>query len=461
MQQLEVSVLFKQVLIFLLIRCSAIIVEGYHLRRAIPPTHIPRQQRGGGTDVNIPTPTQAPSPHTVGLKNVNGTLDPSQAQALLSLGIVTGPYPCNTESHRTLTCDQGIPYKHLLSLHLEYCTKGAILPSSAWLQLSSLKALNFEECPAKPFHVPHALAHSLESLVVVSSFGRSVLDVMAPPLAGSWLGSFYNLQELSISDVQVNSSGLHAMVSNMKQLRRISLVNTNLKGSLPRAWFSKGVSLLHLPNNELGGHVPPSLAELAELESLDLSLNTLQGGLPEEIGTLQSLQYLSLASNQLSGHIPNLIQNLSSLIYIDLSNNQFSGSIPSFFNHMPSLRYIDMRGNNLQGEVPFSESFLQGLNSLKLGGNPGLCYNKSVIVMSAALLQGVRACEREWAEAEAPSPAGELGDDDDYAAFREAPISRKGPKKAVILITLALSCTVGAILTATLLARRCPSKPYK
>ncbi|KAI5075815.1 hypothetical protein GOP47_0009891 [Adiantum capillus-veneris] len=461
MQQL-VYLLLK-VLTYLLIRCSPLTaVEGRHFHHGVmPPTSNPAQLRGGGTSVNISSPTQAPSPQEARLENVNGTLDPSQAQALHSLGIATGPDPCNTESHHTLICDRGVPYRHLLSLHLEYCTEGAILPSSAWLQLSSLQALNFEECPARPFHVPLALAHSLESLTIIASFGRSVSNVMAPPLPGSWLGSFYNLVEISVSDVQVNASGLHAMVSGMKNLQRVSIMHTNLRGVLPSAWPSERVSQLHLSNNELGGHIPPSMAELAELQSLDLSFNGLQGELPEELGTLQNLQYLSLSSNQLSGQIPNLVQNLSSLVYLDLSNNQFSGSIPSFFTNMPNLRYIDMRANKLEGEVPFTESFLQGLNSLKLGGNPGLCYNKSIIVMSVALVEGVMECEREWPAADAPSPFNTAEPDDDDAddTFSAMHIRQRGPNKAIILIALALSCTVGAILTATLLTKRCPSKP--
>ncbi|KAH6554659.1 hypothetical protein KP509_1Z317000 [Ceratopteris richardii] len=340
-------------------------------------------------------------------------------------------------------------------LRLEYCRDGATLSPSAWSSLSSLRTLSFEECPAPPFKVPPSLARSVESLTIMASLGMSVSNVLSDPLHGTWIAEFYNLHQLSVSDVQVNLSNLRVIISSMKHAEQIIFSDTSLRGEIPSKWPSRNITVLHLSHNELQGGIPSSLLSLTKLESMDLSFNNLEGRLPENLDALQNLQYLSLASNQLTGGIPSFIQNLRSLVYIDLSNNLFHGPIPSFFNDMTNLRYIDMRGNYLEGVVPFTESFLQGLNTCKLGANMDLCYNASVIY-SIEFMEGVTPCKREKPRdrTSAPSPSPSSSEED---PFRNLPVPQ-GPSKAIIIIALALSCTVAAILMTICLSRKCAQK---
>ncbi|KAL0309997.1 UNVERIFIED_CONTAM: hypothetical protein Sradi_5942000 [Sesamum radiatum] len=54
----------------------------------------------------------------------------------------------------------------------------------------------------------------------------------------------------------------------------------------------------------LSGHIPGSIGNLGELESLDLSFNNLGGEIPQQLATLTFLSFLNLSYNTLVGRIP-------------------------------------------------------------------------------------------------------------------------------------------------------------
>ncbi|CAL9218031.1 unnamed protein product, partial [Arabidopsis halleri] len=59
-----------------------------------------------------------------------------------------------------------------------------------------------------------------------------------------------------------------------------------------------------MSSNSFTGHIPSSLANLTNLESLDLSQNKISGEIPFELGTLSSLEWINVSHNQLVGSIP-------------------------------------------------------------------------------------------------------------------------------------------------------------
>ncbi|XP_039144045.1 receptor kinase-like protein Xa21 [Dioscorea cayenensis subsp. rotundata] len=77
---------------------------------------------------------------------------------------------------------------------------------------------------------------------------------------------------------------------------------------------------LHLPNNNLHGHIPQ------ELDSIPYSV----GQLP--------LAFLNLTHNNLEGFIPSSFQNLTSLMHFDVSYNNLTEGVPFFTFHSSSHR---------------------------------------------------------------------------------------------------------------------------
>nr|CAD1843099.1 unnamed protein product [Ananas comosus var. bracteatus] len=85
---------------------------------------------------------------------------------------------------------------------------------------------------------------------------------------------------------------------------------------------------IHLPNNQLHGHIPQELGHLSRLRYLNLSMNSLEGELPPTVSHCSLLQTISLRDNKLQGPIPSNLSHCLNLEIVSLSNNMFAGEIP-------------------------------------------------------------------------------------------------------------------------------------
>ncbi|CAF1969564.1 unnamed protein product [Brassica napus] len=83
---------------------------------------------------------------------------------------------------------------------------------------------------------------------------------------------------------------------------------------------------IHLKTLSLRGKLPPELAELQYLQTIDLCRNYLSGSIPMEWASLRNLTYISLCANRLSGPLPSGLQNFKNLRFL-VEANQFSGPI--------------------------------------------------------------------------------------------------------------------------------------
>ncbi|XP_073288921.1 probable inactive receptor kinase At5g67200 isoform X2 [Primulina huaijiensis] len=148
----------------------------------------------------------------------------------------------------------------------------------------------------------------------------------------------------------VQGFGLRGTVSdvaltNLDQLRVLSLKNNSLFGPLPDFSLLINLKTLFLDHNYFSGAFPLSLLSLHRLLILDLSHNNFTGLLPENLMVLDRLGYLRLDSNRFSGLIPPLNQTL--LGVFNVSNNNLTGPVPvtptlkkfkvSSFQHNPNL----------------------------------------------------------------------------------------------------------------------------
>ncbi|KQK09670.1 receptor-like protein kinase 5 [Brachypodium distachyon] len=204
-----------------------------------------------------------------------------------------------------------------------------------------------------------------------------------------------NLTFLILSGNSFNGT-IPTSLSRLRNLQRLSLDNNNFAGTVP-AELGDLTSLwrLELANNSfaagelpssfkkltklttfwaawcnLVGDFPSYVADMPELEMLDLSVNALTGSIPPGIWSLPKLQILTIYGNNLTDVVVDGAFGALNLVTIDLSSNhRLSGRIPEGFGRLQSLVTLNLYSNNFSGEIPASIGRLQSLETLKLFGN--------------------------------------------------------------------------------------------
>ncbi|KAK8935633.1 putative leucine-rich repeat receptor-like protein kinase [Platanthera zijinensis] len=125
------------------------------------------------------------------------------------------------------------------------------------------------------------------------------------------------------------------------------------------------VTVLRLSTMGLKGTLSGDIAQLSELQSLDLSYNNKLGGsISPSIGNLKQLTTLILAGCSFSGIIPQELGNLAKLSFLALNSNQFSGRIPASMGLLSNLYWLDLAENQLTGPIPISSNSSPGLDLL-------------------------------------------------------------------------------------------------
>ena len=159
-------------------------------------------------------------------------------------------------------------------------------------------------------------------------------------------------------------------LAQLDNLQYLDLSDNELSGSIPPELGNlKNLQHLNLSDNDLRGFIPPELGNLKNLQYLGLSANDLRGFIPPELGDLENLQHLRLSFNGLCGPIPSELGNLGSLQDLSLYRNQLSGSIPPELGNLGSLQDLLLDRNQLSGEIPSELGNLDSLQSLSLSGN--------------------------------------------------------------------------------------------
>ena len=163
---------------------------------------------------------------------------------------------------------------------------------------------------------------------------------------------------------------------NLAGLETLDLAEGRLSGEIPSELGSlSNLRELRLFRTFIGGEIPPELGDLSKLRVLSLDSNGLSGGIPPELGNLARLEVLSIRFNYLVGNIPSELGRLSKLRVLNLDNfglninSGLSGIIPPELKDLTELEELSLRLNKLSGTIPPGLGSLSKLEVLNLDWN--------------------------------------------------------------------------------------------
>ncbi|XVE94609.1 hypothetical protein REPUB_Repub02eG0023200 [Reevesia pubescens] len=223
-------------------------------------------------------------------------------------------------------------------------------------------------------------AVTLAEIRALTSFKRNIFhdplgvldgwDASTPSAPCDWRGIVcYNnrVRELRLPRLQLGGL-LTDQLSNLRELRKLSLHSNNFNGSIPDS-LSQCVLLraVYFQYNSFSGNLPPSIFKLPNLQVLNAAHNYISGKLAADIPS--SLRYLDLSSNDFSGELPSNFSAQSKLQLINFSYNRFSGGVPANIGKLQELEYLWLDSNQLYGTLPSAISNCSSLVHLSAEDN--------------------------------------------------------------------------------------------
>ncbi|KAK4771898.1 hypothetical protein SAY86_013673 [Trapa natans] len=199
----------------------------------------------------------------------------------------------------------------------------------------------------------------LENLQVLA-FNGNFLNGTLP----DGLDSLSNLTDISLKNNRLVGQ-FPQSVSRISTLATISLSKNKLSGKLPDLG---GLAVLHVLDL-IGNHFNSNLPIFPKgMVSLLLSQNLFSGIIPEQLAELNQLQHLDVSFNLLTGTPAPEIFSLPNISYIDLSSNTLSGSLSGDLHCGSKLGFVDISNNKLVGQLPSCLSSAEN-KAVKFGGN--------------------------------------------------------------------------------------------
>ncbi|XP_028800278.1 receptor-like protein 6 [Neltuma alba] len=140
----------------------------------------------------------------------------------------------------------------------------------------------------------------------------------------------------------------------------------------PSTWEKLALNMTNLRELVLDhvnmSSIAPSSLSLKLLDILSLEGCKIDGPIPTSFGNLTQLIDLNLAANNFSGDL-SFLSNLQSLASLDLSGNYFSGLLPNSIGHLKSLDFLGLQYNEFHGPIPVNFENLTRLTYLDLADN--------------------------------------------------------------------------------------------
>lgn len=192
----------------------------------------------------------------------------------------------------------------------------------------------------------------------------------------SWF-FFTNCSNHPISEIKLPSRNLTGTISwkflaNLTQLQIIDLSNNSLAGSVsPVIWFLPSLVEIDLSNNRLGGVLglpKPGMVKFnSSLRRIDVSFNRFKDF--GHVSNFKNLTYLDLSNNSFRAVLlPFWFTNLTNLEYLDISGGNFSGDVKAI-SHLQFLKYLDISNNGFTGNFPADFPPLGNVKFLNVSSN--------------------------------------------------------------------------------------------
>ena len=168
--------------------------------------------------------------------------------------------------------------------------------------------------------------------------------------SNSFTGPIDTLLQLpAIETIDVSQSLLNSeLPSNIsRSLRKISLTNSNIYGTIPDTWALHNLTIIHLGQNQLNGTVPCFGPNLVQLE---LEKNNLHGEFCGRL--LRDMQQLMITGNNFSGVFDMQNVNVSNQTILEIDNNMFTSFMPSAVNVTVHPRVCSASNNAFKCPIP-------------------------------------------------------------------------------------------------------------
>lgn len=203
-----------------------------------------------------------------------------------------------------------------------------------------------------------------------------------------------NLEVLDLTSVRFSGGFPNEVtqLSKLKVLRLGAFYGAPLGGTIdPDIANLVNLEQLDLSGNQLTGTIPPAVAGLPKLKSFIAFVNKLSGSIPHALFTHPKLEYLDISYNDLSGELPASISlpetwglylnhndfsgpfpaalSLPKITRLEVSENRFSGAIPAAIGQLATLERLTVYDNQFTS-VPAEIGNLSNLTYLDLGRNP-------------------------------------------------------------------------------------------
>uniref|UniRef100_A0A0D3D5Z2 non-specific serine/threonine protein kinase n=1 Tax=Brassica oleracea var. oleracea TaxID=109376 RepID=A0A0D3D5Z2_BRAOL len=162
-------------------------------------------------------------------------------------------------------------------------------------------------------------------------------------------------------------------LANLRYLQSIDLCRNYLSGTIPMEWASlPNLTFISLCANNFSGTLPTGLQNFKNLAYLSLEANQFFGTIPDELGNLTNLNELHLGSNQFNGSLPSTLARLVNLTDFRVNDNNFQGTIPEYIGKWSQLKTLHLYASGLKGPMPKEVALLEKLTDLRISDTTGI-----------------------------------------------------------------------------------------